>query len=87
MLLSTPSVVGPHYGGPAARTSTALCRFPPLRKPASSASGEIVRIWLLVHYASEWTLEALKWLAGHKRPLRRARLEAYGEVLRSRLRA
>jgi GT2 family glycosyltransferase len=57
------------------------------RKHHGPVVGGIVRIWLLTHYAYEWTLEALKWLVGHKRPLRRERMAAYGEVLRSRLRA
>jgi hypothetical protein len=30
--------------------------------------------------------EGLKWLVGHKRPLREERLRAYGQVLRSGLR-
>ncbi len=48
--------------------------------------GEVVRYWLLFHYVYEWTVEALKWLVGHRRPLRRERMCAYWQVLRSGLR-
>lgn len=48
-------------------------------------AGEVVRRWLLLHYTYEWTIEALKWLVGHKRPLRRGRMQAYWQVLRSGL--
>lgn len=47
--------------------------------------GELVRLWLLLHYAYEWTVETAKWCVGHKRGLRRQRMRAYGQVLRSRL--
>jgi hypothetical protein len=46
----------------------------------------LVRVWLLVNYGYEWTVEALKWCVGHKRALRRARMGVYGEVLRTGLR-
>jgi GT2 family glycosyltransferase len=48
-------------------------------------TGQVVRGWLLVNYAYEWTMEALKWCVGHKRALRRERMGVYGEVLRSGL--
>jgi GT2 family glycosyltransferase len=47
---------------------------------------ESVRYWLLLSHVCEWTVEALKWCIGHKRDLRRQRMRAYGQVLRSRLR-
>ncbi len=48
--------------------------------------GRLVRAWLLFNYVYEWTVEALKWLAGHKRPLRRERMQVYAQVLRTGLR-
>ena len=44
-----------------------------------------LRAFLLATYAWQWLEEGLKWLIGHRRPLRAARLHAYGQVLRSRL--
>jgi N-acetylglucosaminyl-diphospho-decaprenol L-rhamnosyltransferase len=50
------------------------------------AAGQAVRIALLVNFAIKLGIEAAKWLVGHKRPLRRQRVSAYLEVLRSGLR-
>ena len=47
---------------------------------------ELLRLFLLLTYLYQWLEEAGKWLLGHKRPLRRARLSAYWQVLRSGLR-
>jgi GT2 family glycosyltransferase len=47
--------------------------------------GETIRYWLLVHYIYEWTLEMLKWIVGHKRDLRRERMDVYGQVLKTGL--
>ncbi len=47
---------------------------------------EVLRIWLLGQYVWQSILEALKWVVGHHRALRRERLHAYSEVLRSGLR-
>jgi N-acetylglucosaminyl-diphospho-decaprenol L-rhamnosyltransferase len=55
------------------------------RKHHSRVSGEIVRFWLLLNYLYEWGVEAAKWCVGHKRELRRQRMRAYYEVLRSGL--
>jgi GT2 family glycosyltransferase len=49
-------------------------------------AGGLLRRWLLVNYAYEWMVEALKWCLGYKRPLRRERMRVYGEVLASGLR-
>ncbi len=48
--------------------------------------GELLRWFILATYLYETTVEGLKWLVGHKRPLRRQRLETYWQVLRSGLR-
>jgi N-acetylglucosaminyl-diphospho-decaprenol L-rhamnosyltransferase len=48
--------------------------------------GEILRLYLLITYLWQTAVEGLKWLVGHKRPLRRQRVAAYWQVLRSGLR-
>jgi N-acetylglucosaminyl-diphospho-decaprenol L-rhamnosyltransferase len=48
--------------------------------------GEILRLYLLATYLWQTLVEGLKWLVGHKRFLRRQRLAAYWQVLRSGLR-
>jgi GT2 family glycosyltransferase len=45
-----------------------------------------LRLWLLALYAWQGALEAGKWLLGHKRPLRAARLRMTAEILRNGLR-
>jgi N-acetylglucosaminyl-diphospho-decaprenol L-rhamnosyltransferase len=47
---------------------------------------EALRLFLLATYLWQMILEALKWLVGHKRPLRHQRVVAYWQVLRSGLR-
>jgi GT2 family glycosyltransferase len=49
-------------------------------------SGETLRLFLLATYLWQMILEALKWLVSHKRALRRQRIVAYWQVLRSGLR-
>ncbi|RME43985.1 MAG: glycosyltransferase family 2 protein [Caldilineae bacterium] len=41
-----------------------------------------VRLFLLATFGLQWLEESAKWLIGHKRPLRRERIAAYGQVLR-----
>jgi GT2 family glycosyltransferase len=48
--------------------------------------GETLRVYLLATYLWQAVVEGLKWLVGHKRDLRRQRVSAYWQVLRSRLR-
>jgi N-acetylglucosaminyl-diphospho-decaprenol L-rhamnosyltransferase len=50
-------------------------------------AGQVIRLALLLNYACEWGAEGFKWALGHKRSLRRERMQAYGQVLRSGLRA
>lgn len=45
-----------------------------------------LRWWLLATFGVQWLREGAKWLLGHKRELRRQRLAAYQQVMRSRLR-
>ena len=50
-------------------------------------ASEILRWFLLGTYAWQLGEETLKFVVGHRRALRRARIQAYGQVLRSRLRS
>lgn len=45
-----------------------------------------LRALLVATYVGRCAVEGLKWLLGHRRPLRAERLRAYGQVLRSGLR-
>jgi len=47
--------------------------------------GEVLRWFILSTYLYLLVLEGLKWLVGHKRPLRRERVAAYWQLLRSGL--
>lgn len=47
--------------------------------------GEVLRWFILSTYLYLFVLEGLKWLVGHKRPLRRERVAAYWQVLLSGL--
>ncbi|GAB4570396.1 MAG: glycosyltransferase family 2 protein [Anaerolineae bacterium] len=50
-------------------------------------AGELLRWYLLAQYAWQIGLEGLKALVGHKRAMRRERMAAYWQVLRSGLRS
>jgi hypothetical protein len=56
------------------------------QKHQGTLAGEALRLFLLATYVYQLCVEALKWLLGHKRPLRRERVVAYLRVLRSGLR-
>lgn len=56
------------------------------RKHHGALQGEALRAFLLATYGYQLGREGLKWLVGHKRPLRAERVRAYRQVLRSRLR-
>ncbi len=45
----------------------------------------VLRLFILTTYLYQLIVEALKWLVGHKRPLRAERVRAYRQVLESRL--
>ena len=55
-------------------------------KHHGAPAGEILRLFLLSTYVFLLSLESVKWLIGHRRPLRRSRFLAYLRVLRSGLR-
>jgi N-acetylglucosaminyl-diphospho-decaprenol L-rhamnosyltransferase len=45
-----------------------------------------LRAFFLWNFRGQWTIEAAKWLLGHKRELRAQRMTAYREVLATKLR-
>jgi N-acetylglucosaminyl-diphospho-decaprenol L-rhamnosyltransferase len=55
------------------------------RKHHGPFQAEVLRWFLLATYVYQWAREGVKWLIGHKRPLRVERLRAYRQVLASRL--
>jgi GT2 family glycosyltransferase len=55
-------------------------------KHHSENAAGFLRLALLAMFAVEWGLEAVKHLLGSQRPLRRSRMTAYEELLRTRLR-
>jgi len=66
------------------RFQTSKVRY--FRKFHGQLVADVLRFSILTTFAVEWAFEALKWLLGSQRPLRRARLAAYGQLLRSWLR-
>ena len=55
------------------------------RKFNGPLQAEALRVFILASFAVEWLFEAGKWLLGSQRPLRRERMVAYAQVLRSGL--
>lgn len=55
------------------------------RKYHGAPAAAVLRLFLLALYSQQLALEALKGALGHKRPLRRQRVAAYWQVLRSGL--
>ena len=66
------------------RFQTSKVRY--FRKFHGRGQAEALRVFILASFAVEWLLEACKWLLGSRRPLRRERMGAHGQLLRSRLR-
>jgi GT2 family glycosyltransferase len=56
------------------------------KKHYGGGRGEVLRLYLLATYLWQTMVEGLKWLVGHKRPMRRQRVATYWQVLRSGLR-
>jgi len=54
-------------------------------KHHSRLAAQVLRAYLLADYAMRWLIEAIKGSLGHKRTLRRRRMQTYAAVLRSRL--
>jgi GT2 family glycosyltransferase len=55
-------------------------------KHHGALQGEVLRWFLLTTYVYQLVREGLKWMLGHKRPMRAERIRACGQVLRSGLR-
>lgn len=55
------------------------------RKHHGRVAAAVVQSGIVVGYAVETAIEAAKWLVGHKRALRRARVTAYWEVMKDGL--
>lgn len=66
------------------RFNRSKIRYVLRRHGRTAAAG--LRLWLLALYAWQGGLEAAKWLLGHKRPLRAARLRMIRAILRDGLR-
>ena len=66
------------------RFNTSKVRY--FRKHHGALQAGVLRLALLAMYAVEWLIEFAKWLAGSRRALRRERLRAYGQLIRSGLR-
>jgi GT2 family glycosyltransferase len=86
----TPTAQVVHYEGKSSeqagaatciRFSRSKIRY--YRKHHGLPAARVVHGWLVVHYIYEWAVEGIKWLLGHKRDLRRARLRTYTAVLRN----
>jgi N-acetylglucosaminyl-diphospho-decaprenol L-rhamnosyltransferase len=91
MYLPTTQVI--HYGGqsseqvlPVRHIQFQRSKVLFFRKHHGHWKGETLRVFLVVMYLWQMILEALKWLVGHRRPLRHQRMVAYWQVLRSGLR-
>ncbi|GAB4469448.1 MAG: glycosyltransferase family 2 protein [Anaerolineae bacterium] len=81
-----------HYGGKSSEQVVALLhihfqtsKIRYFRKYHGWLAADALRGFLLLSYAVQLALEAAKGLIGHKRPLRRARVQAYWQVLCSGL--
>lgn len=79
-----------HYGGksseqvtPARHIYFQSSKIRYTRKYHGAWVAGLLRIWLLAQYGWQLGLEGLKWLIGHRRPLRAHRVAAYWDVLRS----
>ena len=95
-----PQAVVTHYEGKSSeqvvaarhiRFHTSRVRY--VRKYHGTAAAAAVRAFLLLTFAFQWVEEGVKWLAGWvvpsqraKQAMRRERMTAYRQVLRSRLR-
>ena len=67
------------------RFQTSKVRY--FRKFHGRLAADALRAFLLAAFAIEWALEAIKWLIGSKRSLRRERMAAYAQLLASGLRS
>lgn len=81
-----------HHGGKSSEQVTARkhihfqeSKLHYFRKYHGRAIAQGLRIWLLMNYMGQIFLEGMKALLGHKRDMRKERIQAYWQVLRSGL--
>ena len=55
------------------------------RKYHGPVASGLIRVVLLANYIGQITIESAKWLLGHRRDLRKQRVGAYWQVVRSGL--
>lgn len=89
--LGTAQIV--HYGGKSSEQVVARShiyfqksKLRYTRKYYGWLMSELLRDFLLLNYTWQLGLESAKWLVGHKRDLRRERIGAYWQVIRTGLR-
>jgi GT2 family glycosyltransferase len=87
-----PEAVITHYEGKSSEQATAArhIRFNAskvryFRRHHGRVQAEALRLALLAMFAVEWGVEAVKYLLGSQRGMRRARLSAYRQLLQSGL--
>jgi hypothetical protein len=87
-----PEAVVVHYGGRSSDQVVAErhihfqgSKVLYFRKHHGQVMAEVLRVFILGTYLFQMAEEGLKYVLGHKRSLRRARLRAYREVLRTGL--
>lgn len=90
VFLGTAQII--HHGGKSSEQVTAFrhiqfqnSKLRYFRKHHGAGVGLALRAFLLLNYAWQLGLESVKSLLGHKRDLRRERIRAYWQVLRSGL--
>jgi N-acetylglucosaminyl-diphospho-decaprenol L-rhamnosyltransferase len=66
------------------RFQTSKVRY--FRKVHGVLTAWVLQMSILAMFSIEWGLEAVKWLLGSRRDLRRERMAAYGQLLKSGLR-
>ena len=81
-----------HYGGQSSEQVKAFqiiyfnrSKIRYFRKYHGALVAALLRAFLLINYSYQLFTETVKWLVGHKRPLRRQRTRAYWQVLKSGL--
>jgi GT2 family glycosyltransferase len=87
-----PDAIITHYEGKSSEQVTAArhIRFNRskvryFRKHHGPMPAEIVRLALLAMFGFEWAIEAAKYMLGSERAMRRGRLSAYSQLIRSGL--
>jgi N-acetylglucosaminyl-diphospho-decaprenol L-rhamnosyltransferase len=92
-IIYLPHAVITHYEGKSSeqvtaarniRFNTSKVRY--FRKHHGAAQAQTLRLALLVMFAVEWIIEAVKYMLDSRRAMRAERMQAYGQLLKSGLR-